>query len=257
LIPLSHPEYCRAGEADKHRLRLLTMLREGRGLIANSADTRDALERFATKQGVHVPPTVVASLAPASLAPIAQERPLIAPYFVMLGTIEPRKNHLMVLQVWRQMIEEQGETAPHLVIIGQRGWECEQIVDLLERCEALKSHVLEIGHCNDAELTSWLLHSQALLFPSFAEGYGMPIVEALMLGVPVLASQLSVFSEIASDIPDYLNPLDGIGWQRAILDYAQPHSRARDAQCRRMQDFRAPTWSQHFEVVESLLERVV
>jgi hypothetical protein len=83
------------------------------------------------------------------------------------------------------------------------------------------------------------------------------LVEALMLGAPVLASHLGVFTEIATDIPDYLNPLDGIGWERAILEYAKPHSLARDAQCLRMHAFRAPTWSQHFDVVESLLERVV
>ena len=257
LIPLSHPEYCRAGEAEKHHLRVVTMLREGRGLIVNSADTRDALERFASEQGVRVPPTVVASLAPSRLTLSQSERPLSVPYFVMLGTIEPRKNHLMLLQLWRKMIEELGAAAPHLVIIGQRGWECEQVVDLLERCEVLKSHVREISDCSDAELASWLSHSQALLFPSFAEGYGMPLVEALMLGAPVLASHLGVFTEIAADTPDYLNPLDGIGWERAILEYAKPRSLAREAQCLRMQAFRAPTWSQHFDVVESLLERVV
>lgn len=257
LIPLSHPEYCRAGEAEKHRLRLLTMLREGKGLIVNSADTREALERFANQQDVRVPPTVVASLAPAHLTPTVTDRPLSKPYFVMLGTIEPRKNHLLLLNIWRQMMDELGETAPRLVIIGQRGWECEQIVDLLERCEVLKSHVIEINNCSDTELVKWLLHAQALLFPSFAEGYGMPVVEALMLGVPVLASRLNVFREVAGDIPDYFSPLDGLGWQQAILEYAQPQSRLRQAQCERLRDFRAPTWNQHFEVVASLLEQVV
>lgn len=257
LIPISHPEYCRAGEADKHRLRLATMLREGCGLVVNSADTQLALERFAAQQGVPIPLTTVAPLAPASLVPTKFERPLVSPYFVMLGTIEPRKNHLLLLHVWRSLVEELGDEAPHLVIIGQRGWECEQVVDLLDRCGALKSQVLERSHCSDAELAGWLQHSQALLFPSFVEGFGMPMVEALMLGVPVIASDLGVFREIAADIPEYLNPLDGLGWMRTILDYAKPHSRAREAQCLRMEGFHAPTWCRHFEVVESLLERVL
>lgn len=256
LIPISHPEYCRAGEADKHQFRLATMLREGRGLVVNSADTQLALERFAARQGAPIPLTTVAPLAPAALVPTKFERPLGAPYFVMLGTIEPRKNHLLLLHVWRRLVEELGDGAPHLVIIGQRGWECEQVVDLLDRCGVLKSHVLERNHCSDAELAGWLQHSQALLFPSFVEGFGMPMVEALMLGVPVIASDLGVFHEIAADIPEYLNPLDGLGWMRTILDYAKPHSRAREAQCLRMEGFHAPTWSRHFEVVESLLERV-
>lgn len=256
LIPLSYPEYCRAGEAKKHLRRVQTMLSTGQGLIVNSVDTRQAIERFALEQGFGAPVIGVAPLAPAAMMATGQQRPLDAPYFVMLGTIEPRKNHLMLLQVWRQLVEELGNRAPHLVIIGQRGWECEQVVDLLERSAMLKKHVHEYGTCDDANLARWLSHAQALLFPSFAEGFGMPIVEALVSGVPVLASNLRVFEEIAGSIPDYLDPVDGLGWRRAVQDYMQPNSHARLAQLERLKHFQAPTWAQHFDVVESLLEQV-
>lgn len=256
LIPLTYPEYCRAGEAKRHLRRLQTMLSMGHGLIVNSIDTRNEVERFALAQGFGTPAIAVAPLAPAAMMPVTLERPLDAPYFVMLGTIEPRKNHLMVLQVWRQLVEELGIRAPHLVIIGQRGWECEQVVDLLERSAVLKKHVHEYGTCDDASLARWLSHAQALLFPSFAEGFGMPIVEALVLGVPVLASNLRVFEEIAGSIPDYLDPVDGLGWRSAVQDYMQPNSQARLAQLERLKHFEAPTWAQHFDVVESLLEQV-
>jgi len=119
----------------------------------------------------------------------------------------------------------------------------------------LKNHVHELGACSDGELASWMLHAQALLFPSFAEGYGMPMVEALQLGVPVLASKLPVFREIAGHVPEYLDPIDGLGWSNAILAYADSNGSARSQQCARIGKFRAPTWREHFEVVESLLER--
>lgn len=256
LIPMTHPEYCRAGESVKHQQRLSTMIQAGRGLIVNSIDTQGALERFASKQGWPLPPSAVAHLAPAALPQPEMARPIAEPYFVMLGTIEPRKNHLLILHLWRQLIEELGSAAPRLVIIGQRGWECEQVVDLLERCETLRNHVFEYSNCSDAALAGWLAHAQALLFPSFVEGFGMPLVEALMLGVPVVASDLPVFHEIAANIPEYLDPLDGAGWRRVILDYAQAHSQSRMAQCARLQGFRAATWGQHFEVVEALLARI-
>ena len=256
LIPITHPEYCRSGEADKHRRRLETMLVAGQGLIVNSSATRDALDGFAGRNGWPVPPCVVAPLAPARLPTPAVSRLLAESYFVVLGTIEPRKNHVLLLQLWRQLVEELGASSPRLVVIGQRGWECEQVVDLLERCAALQGIVVEQSHCSDADLSTWLHHARALLFPSFTEGYGIPMVEALSQGVPVIASDLPVFREIAQDIPDYLDPHDGAGWKRRILDYAQPDSAARMAQCLRMEGFRVPTWEEHFVLIGDLMRDV-
>jgi glycosyltransferase involved in cell wall biosynthesis len=174
----------------------------------------------------------------------------------MLGTIEPRKNHWLMLQLWRQLIERLGEHAPRLVIIGQRGWECENVVDLLERCESLKGFVFEYSVCSDADLGTWLHHAQALLFPSFSEGYGMPLIEALVQRVPVIASDLPVFREIAGVIPEYIDPLDGKRWSELIQEYALVESPARRSQRQRMEKFVAPTWDMHFEKVEALMERV-
>ena len=256
LIPLSHPEYCRAGDDERHRHRLQTMLLAGRGLIVNSAATRDALNDYAGSLGQPVPRCVVVPLPPAHLPAPGCGRPLKNAYFVVLGTIEPRKNHLLLLHVWRQLVEELGDSAPHLVIVGQRGWECEQVVDLLDRCGALRGHVTELKRCTDGELSIWLGHAQALLFPSFIEGYGIPLVEALACGVPVIASDLPVFREIAGDIPEYLDPLDGPAWRRAIIDYADPGIPRRVEQVRRLCDFTPPTWEGHFAAIEELFAEV-
>ena len=253
LIPLTHPECCRPGEADKHRQRLLTMLNTGHGIIANSQATLEDLRRFARDAGLRLPPSVVAHLGVEALPAPAAQAPLTEAYFVALGTIEARKNHLLLLQLWRQMSEAGLPDLPRLVLIGQRGWECEQVLDLLERCPALHGRVLELGDCGDAELANWLHHARALLFPSFVEGFGMPLVEALHAGVPVLASELPVFREIAGDVPEYLDPLDGPGWRRAVLDYARADSPLRAAQLQRMGAFRAPSWADHFATVESAL----
>lgn len=257
IIPLTHPEYCRAGETAKHQQRLSTMLQNGKGVIVNSEDTRDALEYFAARDQSVMPPCVVAPLAPATLPQPALCPPMDKPYFVMLGTIEPRKNHLLVLHIWRQLVEEFGDAAPRLVIIGQRGWECEQVVDLLDRCEALQGYVFEKRRCTDAELSTWLAYARALLFPSFVEGFGMPLVEALSVGVPVVASDLPVFREIVGNIPEYLDPLDGVGWKRVILEYAQSLSHTRQAQCLRLKGLHIATWKEHFDLVDSFLDQIV
>ena len=256
LIPVTHPEYCRPGEAARHRFRMDTMLSTGQGVIANSAATLAELAAYAKASASPMPETAVALLAPARLPEPVTASPLDAPYFVMLGTIEPRKNHWLLLQLWRQLIERLGQAAPRLVIIGQRGWECENVVDLLERCETLKGFVFEQPDCSDSELACWLHHSRALLFPTFAEGYGMPLAEALAMGVPVIASDLPVFREIAGEVPEYVDPLDGQRWKELVVEYAQPQSPMRRSQCQRMAGCEMPTWGSHFQQVEALMERL-
>jgi glycosyltransferase involved in cell wall biosynthesis len=254
LIPISYPEYCRAGERARHITRMSNALTAASGIIANSLATLNELTSFAASTGQAMPPSVVALLAPGMLGIFPGERPVVTPYFVMLSTIEPRKNHWMLLQIWLGLVERFGQAAPRLVVIGQRGWDCENVVDLLERCEQLKGFVIELHACSDAELVTYLHHAQALLFPSFAEGYGMPLVEALALGVPVIASDLPVFKEIAGSIPEYVDPMDGKRWSELIFEYANPDSQLRDAQLKRMADFHVPTWTAHFATVDGFLD---
>ena len=126
-------------------------------------------------------------------------------------------------------------------------------MDLLDRCEPLKGIVLEKPYCSDAELVCYLQHAQALLFPSHIEGFGLPLAEALSLGTPVIASNLDVFKEIAHDIPEYIDPLDGLAWLAAVQDYAAEKSPRRDQQMARMRGYRAPRWSDHFAKVDIFL----
>jgi len=253
LIPLTHPEYCRPLEKTRHGLRMRTVLKTATGILTNSCGTLTNLSQFALQEGLILPRAVVAPLAGATLPAPSAERPVREPYFVMLSTIEPRKNHWMILQVWRRLVEQMGERAPRLVVIGQRGWECENVVDLLERSEPLRGVVLERPRCTDQELATYLHHAQALLFPSLAEGYGMPLAEALTAKVPVIASDLAVFREIAADAPDYLDPLNGASWAERIESFSGTASPARQSALARLEQFTAPSWANHFNRFEALL----
>ena len=256
LIPITHPEFCRPGEREKHWRRMHNVLRLSCAIVTNSEDTLASLTVFSKRVSLPMPPALVAPLAPGLSRVSPAARPIKEPYFVVLSTIEPRKNHAMLLHLWRRLREELGENAPRLVIIGQRGWECENVVDLLERSELLRGYVFELPRCNDTDLASYLHHSQALLFPSFVEGYGMPLIEALAAGVPVLASNLGVFREFADNIPEYVDPLDPQHWLALIKEYSDPASAKRAAQITRMRAFALPTWERHFALLESLLSRV-
>lgn len=255
LIPLTHPEYSRPLEDQKHHRRLTTMLETGLGLVLNSEATRKDLLAYAERHGRALPELVVAPLGFEPLPEPSRQAPLNEPYFVMLGTVEPRKNHLLMLHVWHRFAERGLKPLPKLVLIGQRGWECEQVIDLLERCAALQEHVIELPSCDDEALSTWLAHARALLFPSFVEGFGLPLVEALSLGTPVIASDLVVFRENAGWIPEYIDPLDGPGWQAMIQAYVEPDSPQRRAQLERMRHFKRWSWDDHFGLVDGYLER--
>jgi glycosyltransferase involved in cell wall biosynthesis len=254
LIPATHPEYARQGEAVRHLRRIATVSALADGVIVNSAATAAMLRPHLVRRG-GPPPTVVAPLGVETLA-TPPEGPPLEPYFVVVGTIEPRKNHLLLLHLWRDFAQRMGPAAPKLVLIGRRGWENENVLDLLDRCVLLRGLVREVGQTTDREVAALLRGARALLFPSFAEGYGLPLAEALSLGVPAICSDIDALREVGGDAPDYLDPLDGAGWRRAILDYAEDRSAARASQIARLRRWRAPSWEDHFSRVEGLLERV-
>jgi glycosyltransferase involved in cell wall biosynthesis len=256
LIPITHPQYCRAGEQAKHMTRLRNAMRVASGIMCNSQATMNALVDLCADNKWAMPPAAVALLAPELPDATQTARPIAQPYFVFVSTIEPRKNHLMILKVWQKLAAQLGELVPRLVIIGQRGWDYTEVTNLLEHSEVLQGLVTEIPACSDAEMVTYLQHAQALLFPSFTEGYGMPVAEALALGTPVIASDLAVFREFAGNIPDYLDVTDEALWVKAIVAYTGPYSLPRLAQLERMKSFETPTWKRHFARVDALLEQL-
>jgi glycosyltransferase involved in cell wall biosynthesis len=94
------------------------------------------------------------------------------------------------------------------------------------------------------------------VLPSFAEGFGFPLIEALQLGVPALCSDIPALRETGAGVPEFLDPLDGPGWRSAILDYTQPNSARRDAQVKRLASWKAPRWENHFAAVDNLIAEV-
>jgi glycosyltransferase involved in cell wall biosynthesis len=173
--------------------------------------------------------------APIPVAPIFAETPAPdpalqgVPYFVICSTIEPRKNHLMLLQVWRELVRRDGPTAPKLVIVGGRGWKFEAVAALLDRSPALRGHVVEVSGLTTPSLKHLLDGARALLMPSFAEGYGLPVVEALTAGVPVVASDIPVFREICGIRATLISPLNGEAWLEAVRALANTERRSPNA----------------------------
>jgi len=217
LIPSDYPEYARPKEGEKHLRRLETVARLADGILVPSESVKRGLLPHLRQAGrAHVPIEVIRHGVHLPEVGTSPPAPGEKPYFVCLGTIEPRKNHLLLLNIWRRLVEKHGANAPRLVLIGRRGWENENVIDMIERCPALRDTVEEYDALPDARVSQLILGARALLFPSFAEGFGLPLAEALALGVNVVCSDIPVFREVGGAAPEYLDPLDGLGWLRAI-----------------------------------------
>jgi glycosyltransferase involved in cell wall biosynthesis len=250
-IPADYPEYARPGGDARHRRRLATAAEFAAGIIVNSAATADSLSKFL---GPAPPPLLVAPLGLTPRGTVQAPAP-IRPYFLVLGTIEPRKNHRLLLDVWRRLADSLPPAQmPRLVIAGRRGWANREVFERLDRCPVVAAHVDEVGRVPDAALPELITGARAVLMPSFAEGFGLPVAEALALGVPVIASNLAAHREVGGGVPDYIDPIDGPGWLAAILDHARPGSLRRRVQFQRLPEWRAPDWPGHFARVFDFLD---
>jgi glycosyltransferase involved in cell wall biosynthesis len=255
LIPITHPQYCRDGEQQRHVRRITTVLNAACAVISNSNDTHLILSDFAAGSNLPMPTATFAFLGTAAM-PLRNNSatPLATPYYVILGTIEGRKNHSLLLRIWQQMVKSGATNIPQLIIIGQRGWQCDDVTRQLDSGDALNRYVTEISDCDDDTIALYLRGARALLFPSYAEGYGMPLMEALMAGTPVIASNLAVFQEIAGNVPEFLAPDDLVGWLDMITLYSANPSPERNQQLSRMSKLKLPTWQDHFRKIDTLIE---
>ncbi len=220
-------------------------------IIHPSADGQRRAESHLARAG-RVPPSVVAHLGIETAPPRPQDLPanlnLARPYFVTLGTIEPRKNHELLLDVWQRM---GGRAAvPTLVVVGRRGWRNERV---FARLDAMPAHVVELNDLSDGAVTALLQGAAGLLFPSYAEGFGLPPAEAASLGIPVVCADLPVYREFLLDYPVYLNATDMYLWETTIRNLTNgKDDRSRTDHSAALPDG-LPTWESHFNFVLKVL----
>ncbi|WP_442756909.1 glycosyltransferase family 4 protein [Methylocystis sp. JAN1] len=255
LLPVDQPQFFRPVEAMLHPRRNRNICRFAAGVVVSAREVATRFKAFAAENGRAEIPVCVARLPVSPVFEAATEPPRElagVDYFVVCGTIEPRKNHLLLLNVWRELASR--GRAPKLVVVGKRGWLNENVVDMMARCPALAANVVEAAGLSTPGLRQLMAGARALLMPSFGEGFGLPVAEALVAGAPVIASDLDVFREVGGAAPDYLHPLDGLGWLQAIRDYSEPESRRRAATLARMAEVKivnAP--DVFFETIETFL----
>jgi glycosyltransferase involved in cell wall biosynthesis len=256
VIPLERPELVSRKDQRRHRRIVERTARYASGLIASTAVVREAVLNALCLQGRSTIPveTVPFPVAPVFLENDGPDKELGEhDYFVVCGTIEPRKNHHLLLKVWRELIRQRGSYAPKLVIVGSPGWGAGSVLDTLERCPTLYGRVILAHGLSSPALRRLVAHAKGLLMPSFAEGFGLPIIEALAVGTPVIASDLPAHREIAGNLAVYRGPSDVQGWLGDICMFADGYGPATEIR-RRVAEYRPTTWGGYFTRIERFLK---
>jgi glycosyltransferase involved in cell wall biosynthesis len=261
LIPIEYPEFARPRHARLNVDRMATAVQIADGLIVNSDATRKSLEKFC-REPTPPPPILVApfgmTLPPAMSPQLPGTFPSFdRPYFLCVGTIEPRKNHLLLLDIWRNMSDMlPRDQIPWLVIAGRRGWQNDEIIYAVRKCIDDCVPVTEINDVSDGDLAQMMNGACALLMPSFAEGFGLPVAEALNAGCPVIASDIPAHREVGGKAPLFLQADDAASWQSAILNFASDGSAVREEYKHAAARWRPYDWDAHFAALENFLDEL-
>lgn len=249
LIPFSAPQFVTASNRAGVVERGVEVLSLCDFFLAISVFVERQLLAFLESETGRRPPTR-AVLLPHELPGGAEDNLPVdpvhpRPYVLCVGTLEGRKNHLLLFEVWAALIRRHGlEAVPDLVLVGNWGW---AVADFQEKCQAtdfLGGKIVVRQNISDGELLSLYRNCIVTAFPSFLEGWGLPVGEALAVGKLCIASETSSIPEVGGAFADYLDPHDHLGavaiFERAIFDETYRGRRERDI----ASGFRIRTWDE-------------
>ena len=252
-IPIDHPEYQTETARAKYVERLTTVINFANHIVVPSDEVRESVERRMIGTGHRVPVTVSplgVDIGPIPLDLEKSERP----YFVVLGTIEPRKNHKLLLEIWERMHRKMDEhRIPELRIIGDRGWGNQEVFELLDHSPMMGRTVFELGPLNDKDMKRQLAGATGLLFPSLAEGYGLPPFEAATFGIPSIVAPLRPTEIHMGDMAIYADTDDMYQWFQAIRELASEDLAEQTRRASALRAYQLPSWEKHFERVFALI----
>jgi glycosyltransferase involved in cell wall biosynthesis len=263
LIPLRRPEWCDRGLVRVFRAWFDTVFPLCDQIFAISRATADDVEAYMLERSIALPsrvhPIPIGTSFGVTDARVSARRtarlPIPGSYALIVSTIEARKNHILLFRIWRRMLEEMPpEQVPTLIFAGRVGWLVDDLMRQIANTDNLNGKLILIENPTDAELLALYEGCQFTLFPSFFEGWGLPVTESLALGKPCLTSDRTSLPESGGNLarrfdPDNLH--DAYSAIRGVVE--DPAGLARwEAQVRR--EFKPVSWSVTAEALLAGLE---
>lgn len=223
LIFLSYPQHFRPSKRFYLKVMTRWSARNAAHIIAVSEATRQDIIRLLGVRPSRVTTVyngVGAHLTPASpeeKSLFSAQKGLSGRIVLYVGTLEPRKNLVMLLEAFHRLISAPNFEDATLLIAGSKGWYYEQIFAAAGRLGLLAAkRVRFLGRVPDDELRLWYNIAAVCAYPSRYEGFGLPVLEAMACGTPALASNTSALPEVAGDAGILLDPDDTAGWADAL-----------------------------------------
>ncbi len=219
LIPLTHPQFYDTRLVEVFSEWFDWITRTADGYMAISATVRDQVrEELQRRIGAeqtskrwfdffHLGSELDLHTGQATVDPrLKQLFTTTDPVYLMVSTIEPRKNHAYLLDAFEHAWAT-GSTA-RLCIAGRVGWKCDALLARVRNHPQLNQRLFMFNDLSDTSLEHAYAHASALVFPSFVEGFGLPLVEAMQRGLPAMGSDIAVFREIGGEFMAYFDLQD-------------------------------------------------
>jgi glycosyltransferase involved in cell wall biosynthesis len=225
VTSLQYPQFHTARTRLFERLLLGGVARRFPLITGTATAAHDIREWLRTDVPITVvPPTVTTSQPAGDPDPVLARIGATRPYVVAVGTLEPRKNLSLAVEAVREIRRRGVELT--LVLIGSMGWHTGTLDDVIVRAEA-EGAVRRSGYVSDGDRDALYSGASALLMPSFYEGFGMPLLEAMAAGIPCLSSNTPTLQEVAAGAALHAAPDDLEGWV-ASLERLATDDRLRD-----------------------------
>jgi glycosyltransferase involved in cell wall biosynthesis len=261
MLPLVTPQY--SGHSTKIMEKYCKkVIPEVDLVLAVSQNTKKDLKYWLQQEGIAIPRIEVFRHG-EDFARIEQLRPtherfLLSgvkgdDFILCVGTVEIRKNHTLLYYTYK-LAHERGIDLPKVIVVGRPGWHTEQITELINTDPETKDQILLLGGVSDEEL-AWLYDNCAFtIFPSFYEGWGIPIAESIVSGKPCISSNTSSMPEIAGDIIEYFSPTSTDECLAAISNLSSKEGLS--AAKKRLSSYKPTSWEDTFETIDRLIREI-
>jgi glycosyltransferase involved in cell wall biosynthesis len=234
IIPVTHPHVCHPESIGPFRRTLAAIIDNASGYLVASNYVEREFAGYLARSGTARRPMKSVTLgwdrddgdAAAATLPETLERRGLRDggYLLQVGTIEPRKNHLLAVRALQRLYGKLGRRLPPTLFVGRLGWRTEPLLNELMGIDYLGGRIRILDDVDDTELFALYRGCRFTLFPSFVEGWGLPVQESLRFGKPCLASGAASIPEAGLDLADYIDPYDvdafAAAMERWIVDDA-------------------------------------